>query len=176
MKILHVIPKLPINTRNTIIGGSANAVIHLARQQRQVGDDVKLLSHFPLLGKDDVEFMRENGLENIAMQSRQNSRLYGAEFTVKAAAASLPYRSVCDIIHGHSGHIDYLLASRLIAGQRLEHLVYSLYCPLTLNSTITRYPLRKEYLEAVSKDVTFIAISQNIANSLEPLTKKKNVS
>ena len=175
MKILHVIPKLPINTRNTVIGGSANAVIHLARQQRQVGDDVTLLSHFPLLKKTDAVFMRENGFKNIHMLSRQNSRLYGAEFTLKAVAASLPDRGACDIIHGHSGHIDYLLASRLIAGPRLERLVYSLYCPLNLDSTITRYPLRKEYLEAVSKDVTFIAISQNIANSLEPLAKKKNV-
>ena len=176
MKILHVIPKLPINPQYTVIGGSANAVIQLAKQQRQVGDEVKLLSHFPLLKKPDAVFMQENGFESINIHSRQNSRLYGAEFTLKAAVASLSFSKEYDIIHGHSGHIDYLLASRLIAEQRLEHLVYSLYCPLTLDSRITRYPLRREYLEAATKDVTFITISQNIANSLEPLTKKKRVA
>jgi glycosyltransferase involved in cell wall biosynthesis len=175
VKILHVIPKLPINAQRTIIGGAANALVNLSNQQRSTGAEVRVLSHFPLLGTENSDFMRENGYANIQIASMQNSRLYGAEFTLKAIGANLSYRKEFDIIHGHSGHIDYLLASRLIAGRRTDHLVYSLYCPLTLDSKITRYPLRKETIRMLCKDVTFIAISKNVSDSLEPVARKSRV-
>jgi L-malate glycosyltransferase len=175
MKILHVIPKLPINSNYTVVGGSANAVINLSRQQKQMGDEVIVLSHFPLTEKNEKEFLQTNGFININISAGQNSKLYGAEFIVKSYFASKPSGKDFDIVHGHSGHIDYLLASKLISRRNKSPLIYSLFCPVTLESKVTHYPMRKEYLETICKNATFIAISENIARSLEQIQCKKRV-
>lgn len=175
MKILHVIPKLPINRNFTVIGGSANSLINLSRQQKISGDSVNILSYFPLLDGNDGQFLTENGFKNIHINSSPNSNRYGAEFIYRSTAFALTRRNQYEILHGHSGHIDYLIASLLSSRIINSRLVYSLYCPLSLESRITRYPLRKKYLDLVAKHVKFIAISENIARSLTQLTDRENI-
>lgn len=175
MKILHIIPKFPVNEKLTAVGGSANSLLNLARQQMLSGDQAEILSHFPLISNNNEEFLKENRYRRIAIHSAPNSKLYGAEFILKAASHAMFSKQKYEIVHGHSGHIDYLLASKLVSGIFRSHLIYSLYCPLKLDSLVTKYPFRQKYLEVISKEVTFIAISKNIASSLNQLDKDKNV-
>lgn len=175
MNILHIIPKFPVNEKLTTVGGSANSLLNLAKQQMRSGDQAEILSHFPLISKSNEEFLRQNRYRRISIYSAPNSKFYGAEFIFKAASHAMFSKQKYEIVHGHSGHIDYLLASKLVSGIFRSHLVYSLYCPLKLDSLVTRYPLRQKYLEIISKAVTFIAISENIAGSLDQLDIDKNV-
>ncbi len=158
-----------------MIGGSANSLINLSRQQKISGDSVNILSYFPLLDGNDGQFLTENGFKNIHINSSPNSNRYGAEFIYRSTAFALTRRNQYEILHGHSGHIDYLIASLLSSRIINSRLVYSLYCPLSLESRITRYPLRKKYLDLVAKHVKFIAISENIARSLTQLTDRENI-
>lgn len=142
MKILHIIPKFPINLNGTVIGGSANSLLNLVRQQKITGDDVKILSYFPLISKSKKDFLKENAFKNIDIHAEPNSKAYGAEFTLKATLRAMFDKLDAEIVHGHSGYIDYLLASILISKISNSHLVYSLYCPVNLQSIVTKYPLR----------------------------------
>ncbi len=175
MKILHIIPKFPINLNGTVIGGSANSLLNLVRQQKITGDDVKILSYFPLISKSKKDFLKENAFKNIDIHAEPNSKAYGAEFTLKATLRAMFDKLDAEIVHGHSGYIDYLLASILISKISNSHLVYSLYCPVNLQSIVTKYPLRNKYLEYITNNVTFIAISKNIASSLSQLSINRAV-
>ena len=176
MKILHIIPKFPITYKGAVIGGSANSLFNLANQQKYCGDEVDFLSYFPLISKSDSIFFRENGFRNIDIKADPNSNLYGAEFTFKTTLYSLFKKSRKEIIHGHSGHIDYLFASLLFSRNTNCPLVYSLYCPLNLESLITKYPLRKKIIEMISNNANFIAISKNIALSLTQIGVSKKIT
>ena len=175
MKILHIIPKFPINIDHTVIGGAANTLNNLVNQQRKNGDEVQILSFFPLISNAKNDFLKENGLIKIKIQASPNSNLYGAEFTLKTALYALFARPKNEIVHGHSGHLDYLLASMLFSRIANSHLIYSVYCPLNTESLVTQYPLRKKYLEFISKKITFIAISKNIAYSLKQLSIDREI-
>ena len=110
------------------------------------------------MGTEIFQFMRNLTRNCMVLNSHSKRRL-------------IPFFSnrTYEIVHGHSGHIDYLLASVLVSRHYKSHLVYNLYCPLNLDSSVTRYPFRRKYLESISGNVTFIAISKNIAQSLSQL-------
>jgi glycosyltransferase involved in cell wall biosynthesis len=179
MRILNIIPKFPINPNKTVVGGSASALFNLSKALVKEGVNIEILSHYPLVSAQDLEKIANNtgiNFSTLNMRSPGVSKKYGAEFTLRLLFKSIKTHNDFDIIHGHSGHIDYLLPVKLFSTFKRKPLVYSLYCPLNLESSIVRYPMRESLIKQLLKDVKLIVISKNIHDSVSSFIPSKSIA
>lgn len=166
MKILHVIPKFPLTLNGTVIGGAANSLYNLAKSQ-STENEVNITSFFPsfIPGQDSLS---SNLVFNpIKMLSRPNSTQFGLEFITRLLLLTNKYKGNFDVLHGHSGHIDYIIPLTILSKLLKIPIVYSLSCPVTITSNITKFPGRRSLIASFAKDVNkFIAISNNVSESM----------
>jgi glycosyltransferase involved in cell wall biosynthesis len=167
LNILHVIPKFTISPNGTVIGGAANSLFNLARCQAKE-HEVCIMSFFPAYIPTKDELCPGLTFSPISMQSKSNSVPFGLEFIIRTSLLAKKQKGTYDIIHGHSGHIDYILSFALLSKLLNLPLVYSLNCPVILASQITKFPGRRKLLSTLTTQVDrFIAISKNVLNSMQ---------
>lgn len=174
MKIIHFIPKFTITQNFTVIGGAANSLYNLSKQQLK-NNEINIVSFFPLGVQENIEELNNIKFIPLKMVSKQNSKLFGFEFIIRSIFFSYKHRKKYNIFHGHSGHIDYLIPFTLISKILSTPFIYSLSCPIVDDSEVTRFPGRMSLLKFLSKYVDeFIAISINVADSLSKINVREN--
>jgi len=157
----HIIPRFPYFNENSIVGGSANALYNLIKYQ---GGSVshRILANIPnnYNGRTPLDL---TPLEvNVAPTTRQ----FGLVFTCRVVQEGLKNNRPVDLVHGHSGHFDYIFATGLYAALRRIPAIHSVYCPVN-PVTVSQRLLQKTILSAVDRYIKYyVAVSENVAHSL----------
>ena len=161
MIVNHIIPRFPYFNENTVVGGSANALYNLIKQQNGIIEH-RILANIPYKydGRAPIDIIPLN--INLAPTTRQ----FGLLFTYLIAKESLKKDQPVDLVHGHSGHFDYTLATSIYAAIKKIPAIHSIYCPLNSNN-LSQKILQRMVLSLADPSIdTYIAVSNNVANSL----------
>lgn len=166
MRILHLIPRYPYFGGDTIVGGAASALRNLVQEQTK-DHAVTLVAQMPEEGLQNPYGGTDCRLVPLHLDVQATSLRFGAEYTLKAPLAAHRLGRKFDLVHGHSGHLDYVLATLAVAKVLGTPAVHTLYCPATLQSKPARVAVRLGLHDAVLRHVSaFIGISENVAASL----------
>ena len=110
----------------------------------------------------------------ICVYSPRSSAFYALEYITKALHRLIELRRTgvtFDTIHGHSGYPHYAVLTALAGMVFKAHSVQTLYCAITNEVVDSHNPVLNEKVAkyALSKLDRIIAISRNIASSLESI-------
>jgi len=166
MNIVHSIPRFPYFGNDTIIGGAASALLNLAREQSNA-HAITIISEMP--GIDFPSRLNPASLSfmPLTIHCPASSIGFGLEYTARIVLESYKCRGMFQVVHGHSGYLDYVIATVTMARVMGAPAVHTLYCPVTLESNDHGYPGRLALQRFALRQVDlFIAISKNVARSL----------
>jgi len=172
VKILHVIPQFPLFGDNTVVGGHANALYVLAKTQAAAGHDVTILSHAP---NHNGAFKIANQINVVSLDSRLTPGTYrhAVGFILMATVWLFRRASQYDLVHGHSGFIDYVLLTALVALLHRRPTVHSLYCPIEKRRGRLANPLYSALLRwCIARVGAMSSISANVHGSLCQFTHR----
>lgn len=128
MRILHTIPQFPYFSDQSIVGGSANALFNLASEQTQQ-HEVTILGSMP-----GLHGQRRTGsgvnLVPLPVNDPPGTARFGLRSILQTVAWVAKHQAEYDLVHGHSGFVDYLLNSRLSQSFAHKPAMHSLYCPI----------------------------------------------
>jgi glycosyltransferase involved in cell wall biosynthesis len=166
MKIVHLIPRFPYFGDDTVVGGAASALFNLAREQLHA-HTITIIADTPgrnvISSSDSVEL----DLMPLNIYSPASSLRFGLEYTGRVLWESFKRRGACDILHGHSGYLDYVIATAAFAKRKRVAAVHTLYCPVLRRSNTSLFSRRGSFWRFVAAQIDlFIAISENVARSL----------
>jgi glycosyltransferase involved in cell wall biosynthesis len=156
---------------SALVGGASNSLVRLLKGL----DDCYQASIFTSLPQGQQSLNLERlGIPDVSVfplfiKRSSSSLAFGMEFLAKATWAMAKRRSQLkfDIVHGHSGHPHYVLASLMAGRIWSAPVVHTLYCPLKAAAQANGLPpnlaLLRYFMPKVDK---VIAITRNVANSL----------
>ncbi len=161
-RVLHVIPRLPVNARGTLIGGSASILVALARAQSQRDDHQVAIWTGATARDGSLAALLGRGVQgnSVRLLSPPSSGAYGLELTARAAMGAC--RSGADgfsptLVHGHSGRWQYALTTWAVAARLHRPWIHTFYCPVgapSLGARIARAVLsRARCLVGISRNV-----------------------
>ena len=137
MKIIHLIPRIVYSLGGVFVGGSVNALFNLIRGTNEYTEsiiythtcnNVEKCSKELKLKFPNVDFRIERNIIN------PGSLLYGLYFLVRGLWILTKQKAWgADIIHGHSGFIQYGILTVLLGKILRRPVVHSLYCPIVIN-------------------------------------------
>jgi len=167
LKILHIIPNLPIINETSAIGGAASSLWTLARYQ-SLSKDVAILGNLTVIGGASINTLNTRiRLLAIPMKATRRTVAFGCEFFFRILAHPSINRRDVDIIHFHSGFLDYLPIAVSISRLRRLPLVYSAYCP-AINIPLGRlsgYLIRS----GMHPPIKIIPISKNVSSFVKSI-------
>ena len=173
MRILHSIPYFPYFEDNKIVGGAANALRNLVIMQSCnhattiAGPMPRPLRNMP--GRYNVNFAP------LQCHGVPGTTRYGLRYTWAITKWISENRDIYDIVHFHSGFLDYVLASRLSRAFGGPPTVHTLYCPVNAGDGRWANSLyRQILLRCVNSVDAFTAISQNVRQSLVNYGVRRN--
>lgn len=162
MRIVHLIPRFPYFNDNSIVGGSANALYNLAKQQSGKLE-YRILTQVPGNRLSDAPI----NIVPLEINAPPTTVHFGLLYLVRIVQKAIVQRESIDVVHGHSGYVDYILATSIFAGIRKAPAIHSLYCPVSRTNKI-RFFFQKAALLVSDPFIRFyVAVSQNVANSLK---------
>lgn len=165
LKITHVIPRYPYFSDDSVVGGAANALYNLMKVQSR-SSDLTLITSVPGKGRPHVK-NQFCTIHNLPIDLPGFTKKFGITFLKKFFLHTLRNGIETDLVHGHSGYIDYIIPSLYLALTKNRPLVYSLYCPVIQDSRNARYFGRTLVLSKLAKRAgRFIAISENVKRSM----------
>ncbi len=166
MRILHVIPQFPYFAGGSVIGGHASALLTLARAQARSGMTVTILS-YTHGRRDPIEIEPRLRAHSLFRDARPGSVRYGLRFAAAAKAWAGPRRDQFDLVHVHSGFVDYLLVSSALARVLRLPTLHTLYCPIPRRGGRWRLPLVHALIRRAARRVHLtVAMSRNVADSM----------
>ena len=166
MKIIHLIPRFPFFGGETVIGGAASSLFNLAKEQARI-HEVAVLGHLPE-GASYPDWGSKIKFVPLSVLSSPSSLRFGMEYAFRAAKEVSRFGSPKSLIHGHSGYLDYVLAT-ILASERSGGVpsVHTVYCPVNPKSR-RAFLLKQLASERWSRyPSVYIAISDNVAMSLQ---------
>lgn len=166
MKIVHLIPRFPYFGDDTVIGGAASALFNLATEQLHA-HTITIIAETPgrnlVSSSDSVEL----DLIPLNIRSPASSLRFGLEYTGRVLWESFKRRNTYDIVHGHSGYLDYAIATAAFAKTKRVAAVHTLYCPVLPNRNVRPFSGRRSLQRFAATQIDlFIAINENVARSL----------
>lgn len=166
MRIVHTIPQFPYFSADSIVGGAANALWAVALEQAQ-SHEVTILSHIPALTKS-VRLPGGITLAPLAVPGMPGTIQFGLASIRQSLAWLTRERRHYDLVHGHSGFLDYLLTARLSQLITGKPALHSLYCPIALEQGRHNRPLYKLLLKRSANGLAALtAFSRNVQQSLQ---------
>jgi glycosyltransferase involved in cell wall biosynthesis len=175
MKILHIIPTFPYFSENSIVGGAANALYNLAKVQSK-DHAVTILGYLPSginktqITSDNVTIIPLNGME------KPSSVIFGLNSIYQTLWWITKHRNQFDLIHGHSGFIDYIITSYLVQKSNKNKVVHSLYCPVPNNfGRWNKSFYKKIIISSANKLNGLTAFSQNVKQTLMDYGIENNI-
>lgn len=165
MKILHIIPQFPYFSETSIVGGAANTLFNLAKEQAKY-HHVTIAAYMPGRAR---EFKTASNINLIPLEVRgaPGSTKFGLHSILMTVFWIIKNKKSFDLIHGHSGFLDYVLTTWL--GQKISRkpAIHSLYCPVPANSgRWNKSSYRHALIKSVQDLECFTALSQNVRQSL----------
>jgi glycosyltransferase involved in cell wall biosynthesis len=166
LKILHIIPNLPLLNETTAIGGSASALWTLVQKQSE-HHEVYVASNLIPIGNHDIyKEERKVKLIDLRINSKRRTKLFALKFIIKILTNGIIWGSDVQIIHVHSGFLDYIIIAAVLSTIFQIPTFYSAYCPAMTSSLIVHLGLMIINM-IPSANVTVIPISLNIMEYLE---------
>lgn len=168
-RILHLIPRFPFFGGRTVVGGAAASLAVLACQQAGK-HEVTILANVPNAGMAAEADLAPVRLLPVDVSARVSSLAFGLRFTAAAPWAASRLDRRFDLVHGHSGSLDYLAATVATARRLGVPALHTFYCPATMVSRPGQVALRLGlYGMLASRLSAVVAISRNVAGSLTVL-------
>jgi glycosyltransferase involved in cell wall biosynthesis len=166
MRILHVIPQFPFFGGRTIVGGHASSLLTLALVQAAAGDDVSILSYVQDR-EGEIPVEQRLRVHSLFDRARPGGMKFGLRFLRRGVKWARARRDQFDVVHCHSGFIDYLVvSSRLKRSLKLPTL-HTLYCPIQSTGGRWRLPLVHGMIKRSGAQLdSLVAISRNVADSM----------
>lgn len=166
MRILHTIPQFPYFSDTSIVGGAANALCNLASEQAKT-HTVTILGHMPgqLAAKETGHGVR---LVPLLLAGAPGTIGFGLRALRQTVAWVAKHQADYDLVHGHSGFLDYLLGSRLSQLFAGKPAVHSLYCPIASSGGRYQQALYKPLLKRSANTLAALtAFSRNVQASMQ---------
>jgi glycosyltransferase involved in cell wall biosynthesis len=168
-RILHLIPRFPFFGGNTVVGGAAASLANLARWQA-TSNEVTILANVPAVGQVAAADLTPVRLAPVEVNARASSVSFGLRFTAAAPAAARRLGRGFDLVHGHSGSLDYLAATVATARRLGVPALHTFYCPATMVSRPGRWAMRLGLYRLLAARLSrVVAVSRNVAGSLSVL-------
>lgn len=165
MLVSHLIPRFPYFGENSIIGGAANTLYNLVKQQSGK-IDYQIFAQIPGENFDIRSGYRSLNIIPLKIKAPPTSLLFGFSYTCQIVLDALRKNLPCNLVHGHSGYLDYLISTAVFAAIRKIPAVYSVYCPV-ITKNVYRSIFQKIIVRIADPFIhTYIAISENVAHSL----------
>jgi glycosyltransferase involved in cell wall biosynthesis len=166
MRILHVIPQFPYFGGRTVVGGHASAVHTLSWAQAARGHEVTVLSF--VQGRHGSMRLGDNFL---VVSLFEGATLGTVRFAVRFVASAVRWiiarRKEFDVVHCHSGFVDYLVMSNAVMRASRLPTLHTLYCPVARGGSRANRPLLRSLLVAAGRQLDrIVAISGNVERSL----------
>jgi len=172
LRVCSLISRMDVSADgNALVGGASNSLVRLLKGL----DDSYQASIFTTLphGRQSLNLEKlgipDVSLFPLSVKCSSSSVGFGAEFLAKAAWAMAKRRSQLkfDMVHGHSGHPHYVVASLMAGRIWRAPVVHTLYCPLKMAAQVKGLPpnlaLLRYFMLKLDK---IIAITKNVADSL----------
>ncbi len=155
---------------STVIGGAANALFNLAREQSK-SNNVSIVGQMPGDALKTTFIESENSkieLVPINVHSSPNSLQFGIEYSTRILYYSIKNERNPAIVHGHSGYFDYIIPTITYSRVKNSAAIQTVYCPVFSKGGLSRYVGKWYFLSLASYQIKkFIAISNNISKSLQ---------
>ena len=164
MRVLHIIPQFPFFAPDTVVGGHASCLYALAMQQGESGHDVTILASGPA---GEHELAPRVRLTQLRTPGRRGTKRFAGAWIATMAAWLGTRRRAFDVIHWHSGFVDYVVGARIARAVARRPTMHTLYCPAAPGGGAS---LRRSVLARCARDVDALgAMSPNVADSVETL-------
>lgn len=134
MRILHVIPQFPYFGGRTIVGGHASSLLTLALVQHANGEEVSILTYTQ--GRSGTYTIDDGPMVTSLFEGAKTRTVkFAMQFCVKGIKWLRRHRNAFDVIHFHSGYMDYLAVSALMRAASGLPTIHTLYCPVGKSRT-----------------------------------------
>lgn len=168
MYITHLIPRFPYYGYNSVVGGAANTLYNLVKQQSGK-INYRILAQVPVEILESKPGYKSLNVIPLEIEEPPTSFRFGISYTFRILQAALKKDQSCNLVHGHSGYIDYVMSTALFAAIRRIPAIHSVYCPVVSTSKY-RLVLQKIIVRVADPFIhTYIAISENTSRSLSKL-------
>lgn len=165
LRIAHLIPTFAYFTETSIVGGASNALYNLATAQAN-DHQVTIVSHIPA-HQAPLRTQHNINLVPLNLKGKQATTAYALRVTIKLALWAYHNRHRFDLIHTHSGFLDYLLAARLAQWVSRKPTLHTLYCPVPAKHRRWHFDPYRALLQYCGLTLTkLVAFSHNIQTSL----------
>jgi glycosyltransferase involved in cell wall biosynthesis len=167
MRVLHVIPQFPFVGGSTVIGGHASALLALADAQARAGTAVEILSY--VHGRSGTIAINERlHVHCIFDQARPGSVGFGLRLRRAAGRWVAAHRDEFDVIHSHSGFVEYLVVAARARAAAGRPTLHTLYCPIPREGGRARLPFVHGLLRRSARGLDGLtAMSRNVADSMQ---------
>ena len=160
----HLIPRFPYFNEQSIVGGSANALYNLIQYQDGRVDH-RVITNIPY----DYDGRAPFEIIPLSINAAPTTRQFGLLFTYQVVKEGLKKGQLVNLVHGHSGHFDYILATSLYAALRKIPAIHSVYCPVQPVAITGRISQQAIFSFADRYIDMYLAVSENVAKSLHKL-------
>ena len=164
MQIHHLIPRFPYINEKTIIGGAANALYNLVKQQTGKID-------YQVLAQIPVEYLPTTLINIVPLEinAKPTSISFGLLYIFRVVQKAREKGMTPDLVHGHSGYLEYVLATSIYSRIKKIPSIHSVYCPASTQHSF-RWFIQKIILTISDPYINkYIAISKNVAFSLHKI-------
>jgi len=167
MSILIHTPEMTPSEKGVITGGVQNPLLRLTKELYSRNIATEILTNdrkFSDIGIETKNFSFNYSRTNIfRINAKYPNVLFSLEYLLKTVKKSkeIAKEKSIKIIHGHSGHLELSLVTKLMSASTNLPAVHTIYCPVRPNNK--KIKLLSNYLNCIDE---FICVSENVQDSL----------
>ncbi len=165
LRILHILPHFYWFGDTSVVGGSTNALFNLAKVQAKT-HSVSILSYIP--GTTSAT-KTGAGIRLLPLQGSGDPGTvrFGLHSVLRTAQWLRAHQNDYDLVHLHSGFLDYTLTA-LLRANAPQPMVYTLYCPIPLDWGRWNKPAYKPLMQRCVRQFPRVTmISHNVQRTLQ---------